>query len=158
MADTITKSHCQGSITPGSLLLWSYGKCPGEPCRMLHINTSRHLLADKQPGYKYFSLWNRYGAASSWRTICGCRCCVETVSGNKCSVLGNLDFLKEQHNTERYIKASSYIIHHSAGGGIKGIYNLGTYTDSLSCFKSSMGRMIPVSCVEGKYEDTAKRR
>lgn len=33
--------------------LWSYGKCPEEPCRLLHINTSWHLEGDKQSWHKY---------------------------------------------------------------------------------------------------------
>lgn len=49
--------------------LRSYGKCPGEPCRMLHINTSWHLLGDKQPGINISFLWIHDGTASSQKAI-----------------------------------------------------------------------------------------
>lgn len=74
--------------------LWSYGKCPGEPCRMLHINTSWHLLGDKQPWYKYFFFMNPRPQSLLSEGDLWVVASSSTLSGNKCSVLSNLCLIK----------------------------------------------------------------
>lgn len=87
----------------GLFPLWSYGKCPGEPCRMLHINTSWHLLGDKQPWYKYFffmkPLWHSLKEDNLWLLSLH-----QPYLKTNCSVLSNLYFVKMHHHTKNNVR------------------------------------------------------
>lgn len=88
----------------------SRGECPGELCRMLHINTRRHFLADKQHTYTYsfFFLWNHVSADSSQKPNPGLFSLHRPyLIGNKCSSRGYLGFLETYHHSREKITHNS---------------------------------------------------